>query len=484
LTLVGCWAIDGAQMAPMIGIVSYGSYVPYRRLKRAAIAQALGIPTGKGERAVASFDEDSVSMAVEAARDALHAAPQTAIGALLFATTTPPYAEKLNAAIVGAAARLPLEIRAADLTGSVRAGLSALLQGADAARGGTTALVAMADCRLAAPEGKSEQSGGDGAAAFVLGSEGVIAEIEATASVTREFLDTWRTPGERFSHGWEERFALTQAYAPFLGTAIQRVLANANVTQDMLATVVLDAPNPRAADEILRGMKLDPTRVADTLALTVGQTGAAHAGLLLANALAAAKPGDRILGASARDGADALLLRVTDAVAGFRQPRSVGRLIESKGDVAYASYLKWREILPTEPPRRPDPARPAGPPMFRSETWKFGFVGSRCVACGTPQLPPQRVCVQCRARDQMEPYPFADRRATIATFTLDRLAYSLNPPTVNVVVDYEGGGRFICEMTDCEPEKVAIGDEVEMTFRCMYTAGGVHNYFWKARPKR
>jgi uncharacterized OB-fold protein len=122
--------------------------------------------------------------------------------------------------------------------------------------------------------------------------------------------------------------------------------------------------------------------------------------------------------------------------------------------------------------------------MFRSETWKFGFVGSRCTKCGTPQLPPQRICIKCTARDEMEPYAFADRAAKIATFTLDRLAYSLNPPTVNVVVDFEGGGRFICEMTDCEPEKVAIGDEVEMTFRRMYTAGGVHNYFWKARPKR
>src|SRR6266404_1369529 len=392
----------------MIGIVSYGSYVPFRRLKRAAIAQTLGIPAGKGERAVASFDEDSVSMAVEAARDALRAAPDAAIGTLLFATTTPPYAEKLNAAIVGAAARLPLEIRAADLTGSVRAGLSALLQAADAARGGTPALVAMGDCRLAAPEGKSEQTGGDGAAAFVVGSEGVIAEIEATASLTREYLDTWRAQGERFAHGWEERFTLTQAHAPLLGKVIQNVLAQANVAPSALAKVVLDAPNPR----------------------------------------------------------------------------SVGRLIESKGDVAYASYLKWREILPTEPPRRPDPARPAGPPMLRSQAWKFGFVGSRCTACGTPQLPPQRVCVHCQARDRMEPYSFADRRAKIATFTLDRLAISLNPPTVNVVVDYEGGGRFLCEMTDCEPEKVAIGDEVEMTFRRMYTAGGVHNYFWKVRPKR
>ena len=84
----------------------------------------------------------------------------------------------------------------------------------------------------------------------------------------------------------------------------------------------------------------------------------------------------------------------------------------------------------------------------------------------------------------MEPYQFADRTAKIATYAIDRLAYSLNPPTVNVVIDFVGGGRFLCEMTDCEPDKVAIGDEVEMTFRRLFTADGVNNYFWKARPRR
>ncbi len=472
-------------MPDMAGIVSYGSYVPYRRLKRAAIAQVLGTPAGKGERAVASFDEDSVSMAVEAVRDALRAAPAGAVQALFFATTTPPYAEKLNAALIGAAARLPAEIRAADLTGSVRAGLSGLLQAADAVEGGaSSAVVAIADCRLGAPEGKAEQSGGDGAAAFVLGSDGVIAEIEASASLTREFLDAWRAPGERFAHAWEERFALTQAYSPLLSKAIRNVLEKAKVAPSDLARVILDAPNPRAVDEVARGLKLDPAKLADSFAVTLGQTGAAHASLMLAGALPAAKPGDRILVATIADGADAVLLRVTPAAAHYKPARSVGRMIESKGDVSYGNYLKWREILPTEPPRRPDPERPAGPPMLRAQSWKFGFVGSRCTACGTPQLPPQRVCVKCQAHDKMEPYPFADRTARVATYAIDRLAYSLNPPTINVVLDFEGGGRFLCEMTDCEPEKVAIGDQVEMTFRRLFTADGVHNYFWKARPRR
>ena len=179
--------------------------------------------------------------------------------ALLFATTTPPYAEKLNAAIVGAAAQLPAEIRAADLTGSVRAGLSALLQAADAVNGGASrAAVAMADCRLAAPEGKAEQTNGDGAAAFILGTQNVIAEIEASASVTREFLDTWRAPDERFAHSWEERFALTQAHTPLLIGVIHSLLAKTKVTAADLAKIVIDAPNPRAVDEAVRALKLDP----------------------------------------------------------------------------------------------------------------------------------------------------------------------------------------------------------------------------------
>src|ERR1700683_1975515 len=132
----------------MAGIVSYGSYVPYRRLKRSAIAAVLGTPAGKGERAIASFDEDSVSMAVEAARDALKAAPAGDVQAVIFANTTPPYAEKLSAAVIGAAAQLPAEIRASDMTGSVRAGMSAILQCADAGSGGPTrALVAIGESR-------------------------------------------------------------------------------------------------------------------------------------------------------------------------------------------------------------------------------------------------------------------------------------------------------------------------------------------------
>jgi uncharacterized OB-fold protein len=154
------------------------------------------------------------------------------------------------------------------------------------------------------------------------------------------------------------------------------------------------------------------------------------------------------------------------------------------GKVSYATFLTWREFLQREPPRRPDPEAPAGPPSFRSEAWKFAFVGSRCEACGARHVPPQRVCGKCRAVDRMVAERMADVPATIATYTVDRLAYSLSPPVVAAVIDFEGGGRFQCELTDVDPAAVAIGQRVEMTFRRLFTANGIHNYFWKARPVR
>jgi hydroxymethylglutaryl-CoA synthase len=470
----------------MAGIVAYGAYVPFHRLKRAEIGKTLGVPSRKGERAVASYDEDSVTMAVEAARSCLRGVATADVRSLYFATTAPPYVEKLNASTIHAATGLPAAVRALDLACSVRAGMGALLAAHESALAGKgVSLATISDVRIGAPEGQTEQSGGDAAAAFAFGSSKVIAEVEAVYSETLEFLASWRTPEQRFAKSWEERFALTQAYIPLLSNAAKALAGQAKLAVADLAAVVLDAPNPRAATAVAAALKLDPGKLVGDMSASVGWSGAAHAGLMLAAALDRAKPGDRILAISVSDGVDALLLRVTDAIAGYPRAYTVEELIAAKrDDLTYTRYLKWRGLLETEPPRRPDPQRPAAPPSLRSDDWKFGFKGSKCTACGTYQLPPQIVCVHCRATGKMESVPFADRKAKIRTFTVDRLAFSLQPPMVVAILDFEGGGRFQSELTDCEPEKVAIGQDVEMTFRRLFTADGIHNYFWKARPGR
>jgi uncharacterized OB-fold protein len=226
-------------------------------------------------------------------------------------------------------------------------------------------------------------------------------------------------------------------------------------------------------------------QIQDSLFMTVGIAGAANMPMMLAAALEEASPGDYILAATFGEGCDALLFRVTENAGSLPPRRGVGGYVNSKKNtLSYHTYLKWRQIIETEPPRRPDPAKPSAPAMFRERSKKYAFYGSRCRACGTPQFPPQRVCVHCQAKDQMDPYCFAGRPARVATYTVDYLTFSQDPPAVFAVVDFEGGGRMICEMTDCDITKIDIGMEVEMSFRRLYEAGGISNYFWKARPKR
>ena len=461
----------------MAGITRYGSYVPFFRIQRKALGG------GKGTRAVASHDEDAASMAVEAARDALRGAP--APDQLLLATTSGAYAEKTNAATVQAALGLPEQIGSAELGSSTRMGLAALGLGLDVAAGGRRALVCAADVVIGAPGGSRESQGGDAAVAFLTGPDSEAgARLLGRASATTELLDVWRLPEERFAKQWEERFG-AEVLGPALADTATRALKDAKVEPTELSHVILDATNPRAAAGLPRALGLKPEQLADGLDQSVGRAGAAAAGLALANLLDTAKPGARILVTSLADGCEALVFEVTDRIADARPPHKVADWIDKKrDDLAYNTWLKWRGILPFEPPRRPDPERPAAPPMRRNERWKMAFEGARCTRCQTGHLPPQRVCSSCGAIDEMAPERFADRGCKVATFTLDHLAYSLQPPIVAAVVDFEGSGRLTCELTDVEPTSVGIGDELEMTFRRLYTGQGVHNYFWKARPRR
>jgi 3-hydroxy-3-methylglutaryl CoA synthase/uncharacterized OB-fold protein len=472
----------------MAGIVAYGTYVPYARLQRSAITAALGVGGGRGTRAVASYDEDATSMGVEAARRALRAAPDgVRARGVVFATTAPPYLDKTNATAIHAALRLDAEAPAYDMVGSVRSGIGALRAAVDAASGGRATLAVLSDVRTGLPGGADESGGGDAAAAFLLSRDGVpLLDTLGNAASTAEFLDRWRQPGDTSSRVWEERFG-EQAYVPLAEAAFTDACKQAGLTAADVDVLLVAGLHSRAAKAVARAVGARPEALADDLTASIGNPGTAQPGLLLADAMDRAEPGQVIALVTLADGAEVALFRATEALVASRSRRAptvAAQVAAGDDSLSYASFLTWRGQLHREPPRRPDPERPAAPPAARRTEWKYGFVGSRCESCATRHLPPQRVCVRCGAQDRMAPEPLADVPATIATSTVDRLAFSLNPPVVAAVLDFDGGGRFQCELTDVDPAAVRIGDRVEMTFRRLFTADGVHNYFWKARPIR
>lgn len=464
------------------GILAYGAYLPFQRLDRKSISATLGSGGGKGTRTVASYDEDTTSLGVEAARRALRALPAGAPQptALYFATSDPAYLEKSNASTIHAALGLDSSVVAYDFGGAVRSGLGALRAALERAE---PTLVVLSDVRTGLPGGGDETSGGDGAVAFVTAGAGPqVAELVAAAGVTEELLDRWRLPSEPTARQWEERFGEAILVEP-AQAALTDALKQAGLEPAALTAVAVSGTSPRAAKKVAGALGAMGAALVDDLSGTVGFTGAAHAGLLLASALDTAEAGAVIGSVSLADGADVLVFRATDALAAGRPAPSLAEQVAAGGPpLPYPTFLTWRGMLRREPPRRPDPNRPTAPASHRGEAWKFGFSASRCLACSRRHLPPQRVCLECHAVDQMEFERLADVPGTIATYTLDRLAFSLHPPVVVAVVDFDGGGRFQCELTDVDPASVAIGQRVEMTFRRLFTAEGVHNYFWKAKP--
>jgi hydroxymethylglutaryl-CoA synthase len=468
------------------GIVSIAGYVPYRRLQRSEVAEVFGSGGGKGSRSVASHDEDTTTMGVEAARLALRAAPGSAPSAVWFATATPAYLDKTNATTVHAALRLPAHVPAFDFGGALRSGPGALRTALGAGGSGTT-LVVVADLRDGLATSADESAGGDAAAAVVVGDDGpgtpVIAEYLGGASVSDEFLDRWRTAGDRRSRTWEERFGETR-YVPLGSDAWRAGLEAAGVTADEVDHVVVTGMHGRAAKALGRKLGVRDGVLADDLTTTVGQTGAAHAGLVLASMIEQAGADQVVAVVSLADGADVLVFRTTSARGAWTPSDPVATQIAAAADLPYGKFLSWRGMVTLEPPRRPEPQRVSSSAAWRNEEWKFGFVGSRDRSSGAVHLPPSRVSMTGGAVDDMEPIDRADAEATIATYTIDRLAYSPSPPIVFAVLDFDGGGRFPVELTDVDPATVDIGDKVAMTFRKLFTADGIHDYFWKARPVR
>ncbi len=471
----------------MIGILDYAAYVPLSRLPWAEIARAWGRsllpPQGGGERAVANFDEDSLTLAAEAALGCLGHVEGRRPDGLYFASTTAPDQERQAATVIAAAADLPREIRTADFAGSLRAGTSALLAALDAVKGGPawSVLVAAADCRLAEPGQTAEALIGDGAAAFLVGEGEAIATVEAAHSVTEEFPGTWRRSGNRFIESDDEKFAATFGYQRLVLEAMRDLLDKAKVTPKQLSKVVCPAPDLSSYTALAKASGIPLAFLQDPLLLTVGFTGAASPLLLLTTCLEHAEPGQLILLLSYGSGADAVLLSVTDEIEAHR-PRARRALVgHGRPLPSYQTYLKYRDLVRSQHGLWEVEPFSSLTMMWREGRQNLALYGVRCTKCEAVFFPSRRVCPRCETKDAFEPHKLG-RKGRLVTFSKDRLYPGPESPTVMAVIDLEGGGRLFTQMTDCDPEGVRIGMEVELTFRKFHESKGYAHYFWKARP--
>lgn len=468
------------MIGDMVGITGFGVHIPRYRLAAQTLAAVWG-GGGGGERAVANHDEDSLTMAVEAGLAALGGRSGQGLGGVMLATTTPPYAEKSSAAILATVLDAGRDLFVADLGGSLRAGTTGLRLALDAVRAGSAreVLVAAADLRTAPPGGDLEPFLGDGAAALVVGEgDDVLARFEAAYSSTQEFSDVWRKPDARFPEQGDLTFVRAYGYEKLIPEAVDGLLARAGLERQDIAKVACYAPDARLAPGILRALRFpDSANLRMPLLASIGNTGTASPFLALAAALEEAQPGDRLLVVGYGSGADALLFQATERIE--RRDRGHGVIAQlgaGRPLVHYGKFLQFRRLVETETLK----AFTGLPIMQREERQNLRLYGQKCAACGAVQYPRRHLCWRCSGKELGE-HRLA-RRGRVFTFTRDHLVPSPDPPTVMVVADLDGGGRFYTQMTDCDPAAVDFDMPVELTFRRFHEGGELANYFWKFRP--
>jgi uncharacterized OB-fold protein len=339
---------------------------------------------------------------------------------------------------------------------------------------------------MGAPQGRFEQLLGDGAAALMIGSNHLVANIEGSYSLFNDFTDLWRTERDAFIQSAEWRFIDTVGYMPTMQEAISQLIKKHSFTPRDFSKVVFYASDSREHADLAKSLGFDKAQVQEPLFAHIGNTGTSAALMMLVAALEETKPGDRILFANYGDGCDAFILRATEDIFKNRTQPTIKDRLARKIPIDYGKYLNWRNLIPVEASSLPVRPEPSLPSRWRERRSISALYGVKCKKCGTPQLHPIgqtiRICAVCQSKDDFDDYKFSDKTGKLFSYAVDQLQPTMNPPGLNGVVDFDGGGRLICELTDYELDKVKIGMPVEMTFRKMYRGQGIINYFWKAKP--
>ena len=478
-------------MTQLASIIACGDYVPRLRLSRETISAAVGWlnppnrARASGSRSVCNWDEDSLTMAVEAARNARAMASDARIDALALASTSLPFADRDGAALVAAALDLPEQLETLSITSSLRAGTSALANAARRADAQT--LVVASDARSTRPGSPQEKLYGHGAAALLVGNRSAgkpLATILAIEQIAADFVDHYRASDSSFDYGLEDRWVRDEGYSKLVTGTITAVLKKAGVAAGDVKHLAMPG-QPDVLKRVAQAAQLSNAKPSEVLRATCGDAGAAQPLLLLADVLERAQPGELILLIGFGQGVDVLLLRAEAAAAKDKPGSLSAALARGADEPSYVRYLSHAGLLNVDFGMRAErDNRTAQSVAWRKHRALSAFVGGRCEQCSTVQFPPSRVCVnpECRATDTQRDYPLSNSAGRVKTFTEDWQAYSPRPPYVYGNIEFAEGGNLFMEITDGEPGALAVGDRVRFVFRVkdVDRQRNFRRYFWKA----
>ncbi|MFH0729293.1 MAG: OB-fold domain-containing protein [Pseudomonadota bacterium] len=469
----------------MVGIISYGVHIPRWRLSKKSINQAWRRPGGSGERSIANFDEDSITMAVSSGLACLGNArfSEKQVAGLYMATTTPPYREKSSAAVVATALDLRSDILTIDYGFSLKASTAALLSAFDRVKAGSKGalMVAASDCRLAEPGTLLEPNLGDASASVLVGESDSIACLIDAYSLSEDILDLWRRDADTFVRQDDVRFAQIYGFEKNVAEAISGLLAKTGMRPGDFTKVIIPPVDARSHLKLASRLGFDAKNQLQQVLPDVGLCGTALPLFLLATALEEASAGDRILLASYGDGADAMAFEVRQGIETLKTRGSIHRQHGAKRVMSnYNQYLSFNHLIKgQEPLTLPFSSTSMA---YREKQSNMKLYARQCQGCKrTVFLRDIHVCPECYAQDRFE-WKKLSKEAALFTFNQEYYYPSPDPPTTMAVVDFPEGARLTTQMTDVDPSDVKIGMPLEICFRKFHEGNFFHNYFWKCRP--
>ena len=474
-----------------IGITSIAAYLPKLRLARKAIADANKwakpaiVSQAKGCRTSCAPDEDSLTMAIEASRTCLAGAKDFAPTVIHFASTTAPFKDRANSVLLSEALAMPSNIRCGDSSGFLGAGVTALI---NALCTDHPTLIAAADKRAAKPGSPLEMTLGHGAAAVTIGSDKIIARLIEEHTTAEDFVDHYRSSESDYDYIQEERWVRDEGQMKIVLPAIKALLAKANLDGCDVQHFTIAGVKPAIARQLAKSCGIPEDRLTDSLDFECGNTGTAHALLMLCHAIEHAGPNERILLVNVAQGAQCILFETTEEIEKWTPPKSIKSQVESGlVDHNYNRFLSFNDQLDMDWGVRAERDNRTSLPAFnRHRKTVTSFIGGECIKCGTKQFPKGQACVNpaCRCFDTLIDHPFQNKIGKVKSFTEDWLAISTNPPLMYGNVAFEGGGVIMMEFADFEPSELKVGQPVRFVFRIKDkdSKRNFCRYFWKAVP--
>lgn len=480
----------------MAGIASFGGYIPRLRLSRKAMADAnsWADPSlkgyARGERSMCNWDEDSLTMAVAAARKCVAPDARSGIGSIQLASTTLPFSDRQNATVLGGALNMPENLSAADVSGSMRASTTGLINALKSlsAGGDEQVLFVASEKRATRAAGPQEMLYGDGAAALLLSADDGLAKFLGSGSISTDFVDHFRDSTSQYDYHWEDRWIRDEGFLKIVPKAVEALFSKLNISGDDIDHVVMPCIYGPVPKKLAGKIGVSVDAFTDNLQSVMGEAGTAHSLIMLIVALEKAKSGDKILVIGFGQGADALLFEATDKIG--ERPMEAGvtaGLARRCEETNYNKFLSYNGLLDQDFGKRAEGDRQTAlSVLYRKKEMLTGMMGGKCDKCGTVQFPKSRICVNpnCNEFDSQIDHAFADAASKIMSWSADYLTFTLEPPAHYGMIQFDEGGRVLMDFTDVSEGEVEVGDQMELVFRIkeLDKARGFKRYFWKAAP--